>query len=118
MFVPKHRSSEKASSGESSMDATQAKNNFGRVMKRVTDSPWTPVFIERHGQRKAVVIGPEYFERLVRQARGTHEKHLDALREEFDLLRARMQTSKAKKAANALLAASPARLNRASKPRG
>lgn len=91
------------------VQATQAKNRFGDVLRSVRNAQ--PVFIEKHGTPQAVVLDIDSYRALVHKAREPHEAQLDALREEFDILYARMQSSKARKAARGLSSASAEKLN-------
>jgi prevent-host-death family protein len=88
--------------------ATEAKNRFGLILKAVTKAQ--PVFIEKHGEVCAVLIDIDSYNALTRRSRSREETQLDELREEFDTLYARMQTARARKAMDALFAASPERL--------
>jgi prevent-host-death family protein len=93
-----------------SVPATQAKNRFGEILQAARDSG--PVFIERHGQAQAVVLGIDAYNKLTSNERTSQERELDYWTREFDTLHARMQTRKARKAVDALFSATDAELNR------
>lgn len=93
-----------------SVPATQAKNRFGEILQTVRDSG--PVFIERHGQAQAVVLGIDAYNKLASNERTSQERELDYWTREFDALHARMQTHKARRAVDALFSATDAELNR------
>lgn len=93
-----------------SVPATQAKNRFGEILQTVRDSG--PVFIERHGQAQAVVLGIDAYNKLTSNERSSQERELDYWTREFNALHARMQTQKARRAVDALFSATDAELNR------
>jgi prevent-host-death family protein len=93
-----------------SVPATQAKNRFGEILQTVRDSG--PVFIERHGQAQAVVLGIEAYNKLTSNERTSQERELDYWTREFDALHAKMQTHNARQAVDALFSATDAELNR------
>ena len=93
-----------------SVPATQAKNRFGEIMQTARESG--PVFIERHGQAQAVVIGIDTYNKLVSNERNSQERELDYWTREFHALHARMQTTEARQAVDALFSATDAELNR------
>jgi prevent-host-death family protein len=93
-----------------SVPATQAKNRFGEILQTARDSG--PVFIERHGQAQAVVLGIDTYNKLTSKERLSQERELDYWTREFDALHARMQTAKARRAVGALFSATDAELNR------
>lgn len=95
---------------EYTVNATQAKNQFGAILKQVRNAQ--PVFIEKHGAAQAVVLDIGSYRALMHQAREPHQVQLDALRQEFDALYARMQTPKSRKAVELLSTASADELNR------
>lgn len=90
-----------------SFTATEAKNEFGRVLEMVIQGG--VVVITRHDAPKAVLVSVDEFNAL---ARATESK-LDTLSHEFDALLSRMQTPKARTAMKAAFEASPAQLGRA-----
>jgi prevent-host-death family protein len=71
------------------VNATQAKNKFGAILKHVRTA--APVFIEKHGAEQAVVLDIASYLALVHKAREPEQKQLDVLRQEFDALYGRMQ---------------------------
>lgn len=93
-----------------SVPATQAKNRFGEILQTVRDAG--PVFIERHGQAQAVVLGIEAYKKLTSNERTSDERELDYWTREFNALHARMQTRQAHEAIDALFSADDAELNR------
>lgn len=93
-----------------SVPATQAKNRFGEILQTVRDSG--PVFIERHGQAQAVVLGIDAYNKLLSNERSSQERELDYWTREFQTLHARMQTPEARQAVDALFSATDAELNR------
>ena len=93
-----------------SVPATQAKNRFGEILQTARDSG--PVFIERHGQAQAVVLGIDAYNKLTsNRERTPQERELDYWTIEFNALHARMQTPKARQAVDALFSATDAELN-------
>lgn len=116
--IPKFSKSDRAavrgeslrSRGHRSVPATQAKNRFGEILQAARDAG--PVFIERHGQPQAVVLGIEAYEKLAANERTSQERELDYWAREFDALHARMQTRKARQAVDALFSATEAKLKR------
>jgi prevent-host-death family protein len=93
-----------------SVPATQAKNRFGEILQTARESG--PVFIERHGQAQAVVLGIDTYNKLTSNERTSQERELDYWAREFDALHAQMQTRAAREAVDALFSASDAELNR------
>jgi prevent-host-death family protein len=93
-----------------SVQATQAKNRFGAILKSVRQGG--PVFIEKHGTAQAVVLDVEAYRALLLKSRTTPEAELDTLRAEFQALSAQMQTEKSRKAVQSLFTASAEKLNR------
>lgn len=94
---------------EFTVNATQAKNQFGEILRRVKTA--APVFIEKHGTPLAVVLDIESYEALKNRARNAQQLQLDALSEEFEALYARMQTPASRHAIDRLFAASAEELN-------
>jgi prevent-host-death family protein len=92
-----------------SVPATQAKNRFGEILQTARDAG--PVFIERHGQAQAVVLGIDTYNKLVSNERSSQERELDYWTREFQALHARMQTPEAGQAVDALFSATDAELN-------
>lgn len=87
--------------------ATEAKNEFGRVLETVARGGI--VVVTRHDAPKAVVLSIDEFNALS-MAGGIR---LDALSRQFDALLERMQTSGASAGMQAAFEASPSRLGRA-----
>ncbi len=93
-----------------SVPATQAKNRFGEILQTARDTG--PVFIERHGQAQAVVLGIDTYNKLTSNERTSEERELDYWTREFDALHAKMQTRKARQSVDALFSATDAEQNR------
>ena len=91
----------------SSVSASEAKSEFGRVLEMAIQGG--AVVITKHDSPKAVLISVENFNALS----GAAETKLDTLSQEFDALLARMQTSKARRGMKAAFAASGKRLGKA-----
>jgi len=91
----------------SSVTASEAKSEFGRVLELAMQGG--AVVITRHGAPKAVLISVENFNALS----GAAETKLDALTHEFDALLARMQTPKARRGMKTAFAASGKQLGKA-----
>src|ERR1700720_2562218 len=88
--------------GESArFTATQAKNEFGRVLEMALQGG--TVVITKHDAPKAILISVEGFNQLTQAT----ERRLDTLSEEFDALLARMQNPQTRAAMKAAFAASP-----------
>jgi antitoxin Phd len=90
-----------------SVTATEAKNEFARVLERVIRGG--VLFITKHGTAKAVLMPVEEYDTLSRAG----EMRLNSLTEEFDELLLRMQTPKARKAVKTAFHASPKQLGKA-----
>ena len=91
----------------SSVTASEAKSEFGRVLEMAIQGG--AVVITKHDAPKAVLISVENFNALS----GAADAKLDTLSQEFDALLARMQTSKARRGMKAAFAASGKRLGKA-----
>jgi antitoxin Phd len=91
----------------SSVTASEAKNEFGRVLEMATRGG--AVVITKHDAPKAVLISVENFNALA----GAAETRLDALTGEFDALLARMQTPKARRGMKTAFAAAQRQLGQA-----
>ena len=91
----------------SSVSASEAKSEFGRVLEMAIQGG--AVVITKHDAPKAVLISVENFNALS----GAAKTKLDALSQEFDALLARMQTSKARRGMKAAFATSEKRLGKA-----
>lgn len=87
--------------------ATQAKNEFGRVLEMALHGGG--VIITKHDAPKAILISVDEFAKLTHAA----ERSLDTLSGEFDALFARMQGPQSRAAMNAAFAASPEELGAA-----
>lgn len=84
-----------------SVSATDAKNEFGRVLAAAMQDG--AVFITKHDAPKAVLVSMERAAELLEKS----EPNLQALAREFDELVARMQMPSARTAARHLFSASP-----------
>lgn len=91
----------------SSVTATEAKNEFGRVLETAIQGG--VVVITKHEAPRAVLIALDEFKALV----GARRSRLDTLREEFDALFARMQTREARSGMKAAFDATPVELGKA-----
>jgi prevent-host-death family protein len=87
-----------------SYTATDAKNEFGRVLELVTQGG--AVVITKHDAPKAVLISVEEFNALSH----AREKRLDSLTNEFDALLAQMQTPHMRAAMKSAFQSSPHQL--------
>jgi prevent-host-death family protein len=87
--------------------ATQAKNEFGRVLEMALHGD--AVVITKHDAPKAILISVDQFNKLTHAT----EAKLDTLSLEFDALLAGMQSPKSSAAMKAAFAASPAELGKA-----
>jgi antitoxin Phd len=94
-------------SGAVSISATDAKNEFGRILKRAIQGG--TVVITKHVAPKAVLISVDEFDALPR----ANQVQLDTLSSEFDALLARMQTPAARAGMKAAFDASPKRMGKA-----
>jgi prevent-host-death family protein len=90
-----------------SVSATEAKNEFGRVLERVIQGG--VMFITKHGAAKAVLMPVEEYNALSRAT----QIEISGLTKEFDELLLRMQTQKARAAMKAAFHASPKQLGKA-----
>lgn len=95
--------------GSQAVPATQAKNRFGEILQAARNSG--PVFIERHGQTQAVVLGIETYNKLTSNERTSQERELDYWTRKFDALHTRMQTHETRQAVDLLFSATDAELN-------
>ncbi len=87
--------------------ATQAKNEFGRVLEMALRGG--TVVITKHDAPKAILMSMDGFNKLTHAT----ERTLDTLSEEFDAMLARMQNPKSRAATKAVFAASPEELGKA-----
>lgn len=85
--------------------ATEAKNEFGRLLERAIQGE--TVVITKHGTPKAVLISIDEYKARSPQI------ELDALTAEFDAMLERMQTAEARKAVDDLFSSTPAQLGTA-----
>jgi antitoxin Phd len=92
--------------GVSSITATEAKNEFGRMLEKLNQGH---VFITKHDTAKAVLMSIDEFTALSRST----EVSLNTLTSEFDALLDRMQTPRAKTAMKAAFRASPKQMGKA-----
>lgn len=91
----------------SSVTASEAKSEFGRVLEMAVQGG--AVVITKHDAPKAVLISVESFNALA----GATETRLDTLDSEFDALLARMQTRKARRGMKTAFAAPEKQLGQA-----
>ena len=91
----------------SSVTATDAKKQFGRVLEMVLRGG--AVVITKHDAPKAILLSVDEFNALTR----TTETKLDSLSADFDAMLARMQTPRARSGMQAAFGASPKALGRA-----
>ncbi|MFZ0820995.1 MAG: type II toxin-antitoxin system Phd/YefM family antitoxin [Candidatus Acidiferrales bacterium] len=91
----------------SSITATEAKNEFGRILETVIRGG--RVIITRHDAPKAVLISVEEFNSLSQAPTA----RLNALSGEFDALLARMQTPRSRAGMRAAFNATPQQLGKA-----
>jgi len=89
-----------------SFTATDAKNEFGRLLKKAVRGP---VVITRNDEPEAVMVSFDEFRDLA----GARESKLEALSKEFDALLAKMQTPDARRGMKAAFDATPARMGEA-----
>jgi len=89
-----------------SFTATDAKNEFGRVLQKATRGI---VVITRHDEPEAVVLSFDEFKDLA----GARESKLETLSNEFNALLAKMQTPEARSGMKAAFDATPARMGEA-----
>jgi prevent-host-death family protein len=87
--------------------ATEAKNEFGRLLDTVMQGG--AVVITKHDAPRAVLLSMEAYTALSEAG----DRQLDRLSKEFDDLLARQQTSKAKAGLRAAFAAAPKQLGKA-----
>jgi antitoxin Phd len=95
------------STRSASVTATEAKNEFGRLLERAMQGDI--VVITKHDAPKAVLLSMEKFETLSR----TPESRINTLSAEFDALLSRMQRSSTRDAMQAAFKASPEQLGKA-----
>ena len=91
----------------SSVTATDAKKQFGRVLEMVLRGG--AVVITKHDAPKAILLSMEEFNALARPGEST----LDSLSADFDAMLTRMQTPRARSGMQAAFSASPKALGKA-----
>jgi antitoxin Phd len=91
----------------SSVTATDAKKQFGRVLEMVLRGG--AVVITKHDAPKAILLSVDEFNALTR----TTDNKLDSLTADFDAMLVRMQTPRARSGMQAAFGASPRALGRA-----
>jgi antitoxin Phd len=101
------RRSRNGRQGTISITATEAQNEFGRILDTVAQD--RVVVITRHNKARAVVMSIEKFDALS----GAETALLDTLTAEFDELFEQMQTPEASAAMDRAFYASPEELGRA-----
>jgi|1186.fasta_scaffold485870_1 antitoxin Phd len=101
------RRSRNGRQGTISVTATEAQNEFGRILDSVAQD--RVVVITRHNTPRAVVMSVERFDALS----GAETAMLDALTAEFDALLDRMQTPEVRAATRRAFDASPDELRQA-----
>jgi prevent-host-death family protein len=92
---------------QTSYTATEAKNEFGRLLEKAIHG--TTVVITKHQSPRAVLISMDKFEALAKAP----EVKLDTLSEQFDALLARMQAPGVRGQMSAAFKASPKKLGEA-----
>ena len=105
--VPAFRNRRGEAVEASSVTATDAKKQFGRVLEMVLRGG--AVVITKHDAPKAILLSVDEFNALTR----TTESTLDSLSADFDAMLARMQTPRARSGMRAAFGASPKALGRA-----
>lgn len=90
-----------------SVSATEAQNNFGRVLDRAATEG--TVYVTRYDRPAVVVLSIDRYRELA----GEGVPELDQLTREFDEMLARMQTDEAAAAVEALFEAGPDELGEA-----
>ena len=90
-----------------SVTATEAQNEFGRILDTVAQD--NLVVITRHNTPRAVMMSIERFDELS----GAEAAVLDTLTDEFDVLLAKMQTPEVRAATRRAFDASPDELRQA-----
>jgi antitoxin Phd len=93
--------------GTSSVTATVAKNNFGRLLEQAIQG--RPVIITKNDRPRAVLMSIEGYDALAQ----AEQDALTALRTEFDAMLARMQTPRVRAAVQAALEATPEEIGQA-----
>lgn len=104
---PASRASRAAAAGAVTISATEAQNEFGRVLESATREQ--DVIITRHNVPRAVLVSVDRYRELV----GTEAVLLDALTEEFDAMLSRMQAPAVRAGTERGFAASPREMGKA-----
>ena len=89
-----------------SYTATEAKNEFGRLLEQAIQG--TTVLITKHDSPRAVLISIDHFQSL----QEAPQAKLNTLTEQFDTLLERMQTPKARRGMTAAFGANPKQMGR------
>ena len=105
--VPAFRNRRGEAVEASSVTATDAKKQFGRVLEMVLRGG--AVVITKHDAPKAILLSVDEFNALTR----TTDNKLDRLTADFDAMLVRMQTPRARSGMQAAFGASPRALGRA-----
>jgi antitoxin Phd len=105
--VPAFRNRRGEQVAASSVTATDAKKQFGRVLELVLKGG--AVVITKHDAPKAILLSMDEFNALTQAT----ARPLDRLSADFDALLARMQTPRARAGMKAAFGASPRELGRA-----
>jgi antitoxin Phd len=105
--VPAFRNRRGEQVAASSVTATDAKKQFGRVLELVLKGG--AVVITKHDAPKAILLSMDEFNALTQATDST----LDRLSADFDALLARMQTPRARAGMKTAFGASPRELGRA-----
>ena len=92
---------------QTSYTATEAKNEFGRLLEKAIHG--TTVVITKHQSPRAVLISMDKFEALAKAP----EVKLNTLSEQFDALLSRMQAPAVRRQMSAAFKASPKELGEA-----
>jgi|ERR1043166_3746266 prevent-host-death family protein len=92
---------------QTSYTATEAKNEFGRLLEKAMHG--TTVVITKHQSPRAVLISMDKFEALAKAP----EVKLNTLSEQFDALLSRMQAPAVRRQMSAAFKASPKELGEA-----
>lgn len=97
----------RSSAGTIRVSATEAKNEFGRILERVIRGE--KIVIMKHDSPKAVLMSMEEHDALS----NAHRLEIDALSKEFDGMLKRMQTPAARAGMKAAFNATPKELGKA-----
>jgi len=108
VFTPPKQRSVSRRAAKASYTATEAKNEFGRVLEQAIQG--TTVLITKHDSPRAVLISIDHFQALEEAP----QLKLNRLTEQFDTLLERMQTPKARRGMAAAFGANNKQLGKAS----